>query len=125
MSLNGGSGSARGFNAQRYPIRTRQYIYEISGSCLAPADIIPEDKHTLAATFEYDGTSTSIIRFYIDGELEQSSTLDAVLTQANQNVYAQLRENNYLDRLNIYSRALTADEIAHNYAIDKARFGLP
>lgn len=25
----------------------------------------------------------------------------------------------------IYSRALTADEIAHNYAIDKARFNLP
>ena len=25
----------------------------------------------------------------------------------------------------IYSRALTADEIAHNYAIDKARFGIP
>ena len=24
-----------------------------------------------------------------------------------------------------YSRALTADEIAHNYAIDKARFGIP
>ena len=25
----------------------------------------------------------------------------------------------------VYSRALTADEIAHNYTIDKARFGLP
>ena len=25
----------------------------------------------------------------------------------------------------LYSRALTAEEIAHNYAIDKARFGLP
>lgn len=24
-----------------------------------------------------------------------------------------------------YSRALTADEIAHNYAVDKARFNLP
>ena len=27
--------------------------------------------------------------------------------------------------LRLYSRALTADEIAANYAIDKARFGLP
>lgn len=27
--------------------------------------------------------------------------------------------------MRFYSRALTADEIAHNYAIDKARFGLP
>ena len=26
--------------------------------------------------------------------------------------------------LRIYSRALTAEEIAHNYEIDKARFGL-
>jgi hypothetical protein len=124
MSLNGGSSSARGFNTQRYPIPTRQYIYEISGSCLAPDDIVPKDKHTLAATFEYDGTSTSIIKYYIDGEFVQSSTFDAVLTQANQKVYAQFRENNYLDRLNIYSHALPASEIAHNYAIDKERFGL-
>ena len=28
-------------------------------------------------------------------------------------------------RAAVYSRALTADEIAANYAIDKARFGLP
>ena len=27
--------------------------------------------------------------------------------------------------LRLYSRALTAAEIAHNYAIDKARFNLP
>ena len=27
--------------------------------------------------------------------------------------------------LRVYSRALTADEIAHNYAIDKERFNLP
>ena len=27
--------------------------------------------------------------------------------------------------LRIYSLAMTAEEIAHNYAIDKARFNLP
>jgi hypothetical protein len=27
--------------------------------------------------------------------------------------------------LRLYSRALTADEIAHNYAVDKERFNLP
>ena len=27
--------------------------------------------------------------------------------------------------LRLYSRALTADEIASNYAVDKARFGIP
>ena len=30
-----------------------------------------------------------------------------------------------INYMRIYSRALTAEEIAHNYAIDKARFGLP
>ena len=25
----------------------------------------------------------------------------------------------------LYSRALTADEVAHNYAVDKERFNLP
>lgn len=30
-----------------------------------------------------------------------------------------------MSALRIYSRALTADEIAHNYAIDRERFGLP
>ena len=38
------------------------------------------------------------------------------------------RETNHVGKyrnIRIYSRALTADEIAHNYAIDKARFNLP
>ena len=125
MSFNGGSSGTRGFNTQRYPIRTRQYIYEIFGSCLSPINIVPEDKHTLSATFDYDGTSKSIIRYYIDGDLVKESIEEGVLTQASQNVYTQLQKNNYLDRLNIYSRVLTADEIARNYAIDKARFNLP
>ena len=125
MSLNGGSSGTRGFQTQRYPINTRQYIYEIFGSCIAPINIVPEDKHTLSATFDYDLTSKSIIRYYIDGDLVKESIENGVLTQATQNVYAQFRQNNYLDRLNMYSRVLTADEIAHNYAIDKARFSLP
>ena len=122
MSLDGGSSGTRGFNTQRYPIRTRQYIYEILGSCLSPINIVPEDKHTLSATFDYDGTSKSIIRYYIDGDLVKESIEDGVLTQANKGVYAQLQGNNYLDRLSMYSRVLTADEIAHNYAIDKELF---
>ena len=122
MSLNGGSSGTRGFQTQRYPIITRQYIYEIFGSCIAPINIVPEDKHTLSATFDYDGTSKSIIRYYIDGDLVKESIEDGVLTQASQNIYAQFRQNNYLDRLNMYSRVLTADEIAHNYEIDKTRF---
>ena len=124
MSFNGGSSGTRGFNTQRYPIRTRQYIYELLGSCLAPINIVPEDKHTLSATFDYDGTSKSIIRYYIDGDLVKESIEDGVLTQESHNVYAQFRQNNYLDRLSMYSRALTDEEIAHNYEIDKARFGI-
>ena len=94
-------------------------------SYLAPIDIVRDDKHTLSATFGYDGTSKSIIRYYIDGDLVNESIHDGVLTQASHNVYTQLQQNNYLDRLNIYSRELAADEIAHNYAIDKALFNLP
>ena len=33
--------------------------------------------------------------------------------------------NGIVNAVRFYSRALTEDEIAHNYAIDKARFGLP
>ena len=35
-----------------------------------------------------------------------------------------LAQHTKIKNLRIYSRALTADEIAHNYEIDKARFGL-
>ena len=35
-----------------------------------------------------------------------------------------LAQHTKIKNLRIYSRALTADEIAHNYNIDKARFGL-
>ena len=126
MSINGGQLAATGFTTQRQPIRTRQYIYEIRGGLLAPTDILPEDKHTLAATFEYDGALTSRVRFYIDGALLKESTSQGSLTHLEKDsIYTYLNANNYLDRLNVYSRAITAEEIARNYAIDKAMFNLP
>jgi hypothetical protein len=38
--------------------------------------------------------------------------------------YSTLSENADYYNIRLYSRALTAEEIAHNYSIDKARFGL-
>lgn len=125
MTVDGGSNLDRGFHTQRYPIRTRQYINEILGSYICDADISPEDKHTLAASFEYDGEGASVVKFYVDGELKQTSTYQGVLVQGSQTVYSGMRANNYIDRISIYNRAITAQEIAANYAIDKARFGLP
>ena len=39
--------------------------------------------------------------------------------------YSSAHFNGYIYCVRLYSRALTADEIAHNYKIDKERFNLP
>ena len=71
-------------------------------------------------------------RVYIDGQLVFTRT--GACGWFYLNMFAFLRANsirsNYtpngkFNTLRIYNRALTADEIAANYAIDKARFNLP
>ena len=65
---------------------------------------------------------------YLDGE--QKSTGSATPDSTIDGVFVRLGSINYGFRghyhfVRLYSRALTADEIAANYAIDKERFNLP
>lgn len=90
-----------------------------SGVTLASADAL--------ATFSCSYNQGQFIS-YLDGE--QKSTGSATPDSTIEGVHVRLGSVNYAFRghyhnLRIYNRALTADEIARNYAIDKARFGLP
>ena len=65
---------------------------------------------------------------YLDGE--QNSTGSATPDSTIDGVWVRLGSSAYGFRghyhsLRLYSRALTADEIARNYAVDKERFNLP
>jgi len=62
-----------------------------------------------------------VISPYANASNTQYSGTTYVFNNANRNKGITGR----LYNLRFYSRALTADEIAANYAIDKARFGLP
>lgn len=91
------------------------------------ASIIGRDKRLEFGTtsLTYDG------RIYRNGdafpaEASVQETLDR--TAVGIDVYATAGgywHTGNIGSIRIYSRALTADEIAHNYAIDKALFGIP
>ena len=53
-------------------------------------------------------------------KLSLSGEARIIIGTGNGNIHQPL-----INSLRLYSRALTADEIAHNYAIDKIRFNLP
>ena len=69
-------------------------------------------------TFTADGSSLKVFQngIYIGG-----ATIDPTITTSN--AFGIMRCNIY--RVGEYSRALSSDEIAHNYAIDRKRFGVP
>lgn len=72
----------------------------------------------------YNGEFVSTIGSQEDNWIGDNIVLNPVF------VYKQVQEymigcDFRIHYMRIYSRALTADEIAHNYAIDKVRFNLP
>ena len=77
-------------------------------------------------TFTFD---KGVAKIYTLGELNGQKSDVTVSARPNASSVVKL----FGDRtftgfgccVRVYNRALTADEIAHNYAIDKARFGLP
>lgn len=81
-------------------------------------------------TFTYDGT-TNAIRWYIDGEDFGGRVLSSPLTsQTNPPFYMGLDEHEYSEgrqhifqAARVYNRALTATEVAQNYAYDAERWG--
>ena len=76
-----------------------------------------------------DGTK---IRLFVDGvdkgifssSQNNDLTASSKLCINGENPYGNYRNIFSVANIRIYNRALTADEIAENYAIDKARFGL-
>ena len=91
--------------------------------------------HSLSLFGRRDGsTSNQINSWYCNGALVQTVTRAYNVANDNDNVQAGVGLGQYPARgiavadiycIRFYNRILTADEIAANYAADKARFGLP
>ena len=69
---------------------------------------------------------------YVRGELATGtirdnywSVTDSLFGLSGSDLYASWTFVGSYYSVRLYSRALTAEELAHNYAIDKARFGIP
>ena len=122
MRING-SASAFGFVAQRSPDNTKQYVSMMKLRQVEASDN-PESRQYLAATYNYaNGLETC--NYYHNGVKIYTTTSQREIDFYSQTIYLSIRKNNLFNRISISSRALTAEEIAHNYAIDKARFNLP
>ena len=68
----------------------------------------------------FTGDGTNILT-YFDGSHDGTTTQDTAITYTGKMYWRR----GIIYAVRVYSRALTADEIAHNYAIDKERFNLP
>ena len=66
--------------------------------------------------------SNTLVRAFVSGVYKVSNTLGDTITTADSIGMGGAKMRIY--GLRIYNRILTSTEIAHNYAIDKARFGL-
>jgi hypothetical protein len=66
--------------------------------------------------------SNTLVRAFVSGVYKVSNTLGNTITTADSIGMGGAKMRIY--GLRIYNRILTSTEIAHNYAIDKARFGL-
>jgi hypothetical protein len=66
--------------------------------------------------------SNTLVRAFVSGVYKVSNTLGNTITTADSIGMGGAEMRIY--GLRIYNRILTSTEIAHNYAIDKARFGL-
>ena len=72
----------------------------------------------------------TMYRIYINAILKQTSDSSGASFSYTTEIYTRGRVMEFnscekIHRISIYDRALTADEIAHNYAVDKTRFNLP
>ena len=89
------------------------------------------DTYTGNQTFSMTADAGSEFSVFGNGSLYQNKTATVSFTPPNDNFaigrFKNVYEfNTYIDIhcVRVYSRALTAAEIAHNYAIDKQRFNL-
>ena len=92
--------------------------------------VIAGDLVSIASTFAYNG-GRLYAKDYLNGTLVNDFNFAATSPIAQDGFQvgrvgaASYTTFQDIYRAAVYSRALTADEIAANYAIDKARFGLP
>ena len=120
VRINGTAG-ARGFSAQRYPIKNRQYIGTMHTAVIT--DAVPEEVNYLASTFEYvDGIGYS--KYFLNGRQIDAREWQQEIEFYSMGIYNSLSPNNRFFRISLYDRVLGADEIAYNYDIDSRRFGL-
>ena len=112
-------------------------IYEIvvgsvnninNGSAIAPRSLTNE---LASFSFVCDGSN---VLFYRNGEYKgvsrdntfiQKDILDEFIAIGSRYAYADFTFLGAISSIRIYSKPLSAEEIASNYAIDKARFNLP
>ena len=88
--------------------------------------------HSIVGAFEGPAASASrTLSVYVDGGLIETASRSVISDQnaAKINIGRDLRWGgfggaNEVFAVRVYGRALTAGEVAHNYAIDKRRFGL-
>jgi hypothetical protein len=114
-------GDTSGFKLVPYPKWSETDIYVVgpagSGLTLSAKNGGSYVRLTFALT--YDG-ETAILYFPRD-----MSSKSKVYTKTDDTRNGDITKyNQHIHFIRVYNRALTAEEIAHNYEIDKARFGL-
>ena len=113
--------SARGTINTDFVWNNSFYIRPISntGTALSTSMQVDTDYH-IAFT-----RATNSARLFLNGTFTKNGSWNNT-SASNNNIQIRYSGGTVkMKSLRIYSRALTADEIARNYAIDKARFGLP
>lgn len=108
-------------------IDSRYFLNKPGNINLGSLTPVPGGGYARALAQTFDGTSCKAFRCGVfkdqyDGALTWSPVIGTL--QYRLRVY-NVSSIFKFHALRLYSRALTANEIARNYAIDKARFGLP
>ena len=121
--LAGNQGWA-GFN---YHTKTPGYVYvgtvgsEVDEDSRFLLDPLIELNKTFMMTYTYDSNS-KVASVYINGNLIESKTISATSAEIS---YFSIRPSyNIYNRIALYNRALTADEVYQNYEIDKVRYDI-
>lgn len=118
---------------------TTTYPSSMSFACGANRDLnytdVPISTIARAISLTPTRNASNIIGLnaYLDGTYKQTLYPGRYVAQSTTNYIDVANRSNSPNRgfdgavfaIRVYNRVLTADEIAHNYAIDKARFNLP
>lgn len=145
ISMSTGFGVPAGFRRDRSNNRLQWYrqndgrldpvVSTVASGTKHLASTAPYTKNTTKAETIVVGSNGNIV-FYINGAQYATNSISdfATITSMgaslgvnieSDNAYAAVLGTWTMKNMRLYNRALTADEIAANYAVDKARFNLP